>query len=52
MTEEIRALPQDVMSEKAVLGSVFIAPDKLLTAAELVQPSDFYYPANQTIFKA
>ena len=52
MTEEIRALPQDVMSEKAVLGSVFIAPNKLLTAAELVQPSDFYYPANQTIFKA
>lgn len=52
MTEEIRALPQDIMSEKAVLGSVFIAPDKLLTAAELVQPSDFYYPANQTIFKA
>ena len=52
MTEEIRALPQDVMSEKAVLGSVFIAPDKLLTAAELVQPIDFYYPANQTIFKA
>lgn len=52
MTEEIRALPQDVMSEKAVLGSVFIAPDKLLTAAELVQPSDFYYPANQTLFKA
>lgn len=52
MTEEIRALPQDVMSEKAVLGSVFIAPDKLLIAAELVQPSDFYYPANQTIFKA
>lgn len=52
MTEEIRALPQDVMSEKAVLGSVFIAPDKLLTAAELVQPNDFYYPANQTIFKA
>lgn len=52
MAEEIRALPQDVMSEKAVLGSVFIAPDKLLTAAELVQPSDFYYPANQTIFKA
>lgn len=52
MTEEIRALPQDVMSEKAVLGSAFIAPDKLLTAAELVQPSDFYYPANQTIFKA
>lgn len=52
MTEEIRALPQDVMSEKAVLGSVFIAPDKLLTAAELIQPSDFYYPANQTIFKA
>lgn len=52
MTEEIRALPQDVMSEKAVLGSVFIAPDKLLTASELVQPSDFYYPANQTIFKA
>lgn len=52
MAEEIRALPQDVMSEKAVLGSVFIAPDKLLIAAELVQPSDFYYPANQTIFKA
>ena len=52
MTEEIGALPQDVMSEKAVLGSVFIAPDKLLIAAELVQPSDFYYPANQTIFKA
>lgn len=52
MTEEIRVLPQDVMSEKAVLGSVFIAPEKLLTAAELIQPSDFYYPANQTIFKA
>lgn len=35
-----------------MLGSVFIAPDKLLTAAKLVQPSDFYYLANQTIFKA
>lgn len=52
MTEVSRLIPQDIPSEKAVLGSVFIAPDKLLTAAELVQPSDFYYPANQTIFKA
>ena len=52
MTEVSRLIPQDIPSEKAVLGSVFIAPDKLLTAAELVKPSDFYYPANQTIFKA
>lgn len=52
MTEVSRLIPQDIPSEKAVLGSVFIAPDKLLTAAELVQPSDFYYPANRTIFKA
>lgn len=52
MTEVSRLIPQDIPSEKAVLGSVFIAPDKLLTAAELVQPSDFYFPANQTIFKA
>lgn len=52
MTEVSRLIPQDIPSEKAVLGSVFIAPDKLLTAAELIQPSDFYYPANQTIFKA
>ena len=52
MTEVSRLIPQDIPSEKAVLGSVFIAPDKLLPAAELVQPSDFYFPANQTIFKA
>lgn len=54
MTEfqEMRVIPQDVLAEQSVLGSIFIAPDKLISVREFVEDKDFYKPAHRIIFKA
>lgn len=49
--DNVRISPRDIPSEQAVLGSVFISPEKIVTASEYVSPDDFYKPAHQIIFK-
>lgn len=54
MTEfqEMRVQPQDLLAEQSVLGSLFIAPDKLIGVREFINPEDFYKPAHRIIFQA
>ncbi|USS88135.1 replicative DNA helicase [Fructilactobacillus hinvesii] len=44
--------PHSIEAEKAVLGSLFLAPTTLPDAMELLQPDDFYKRAHQLIFQA
>lgn len=50
--QEMRVQPQDVLAEQSVLGSIFIAPDKLISVREFINPEDFYKHAHRVIFKA
>lgn len=49
---ELRVLPQDVLAEQAVLGSLFISPDKLITIREFIEADDFYKYSHKVIFQA
>lgn len=49
--DEFRLLPHDIQAEQAVLGSIFIAPDKMIEVAEHVTAKDFYRPAHQVLFQ-
>ena len=49
---ELRVQPQDLLAEQSVLGSIFIAPDKLITVREFISPEDFYKYSHKVIFKA
>lgn len=51
-SQELRLPPKDELAEAAVLGAVFISPDKLIDIREFVEPEDFYKYANRVIFKA
>ncbi|MGT2750092.1 replicative DNA helicase [Streptococcus orisasini] len=51
-TPELRVQPQDLVAEQSVLGSIFIAPDKLIEVREYIEPEDFYKYAHRVIFKA
>ena len=50
--DEIKVLPHDLASEQAVLGSIFINPDKMVEVTEHLKPDDFYRPAHKILFKA
>jgi replicative DNA helicase len=50
--DEIKVLPHDLVSEQAVLGSIFINPDKMIEVTELLKPDDFYRPAHKILFQA
>ena len=50
--DEIKVLPHDLVSEQAVLGSIFINPDKMIEVTELLKPEDFYRPAHKILFQA
>lgn len=50
--DEIKVLPHDLASEQAVLGSIFINPDKMIEVTEHLKPEDFYKPAHKILFKA
>lgn len=50
--DEIKILPHDLASEQAVLGSIFINPDKMIEVTEHLKPEDFYKPAHKILFKA
>ncbi|HFH8522591.1 TPA: replicative DNA helicase [Streptococcus agalactiae] len=49
---ELRVQPQDLLAEQAVLGSIFISPEKLIMVREFISPDDFYKYSHKVIFTA
>ncbi|WP_027108151.1 replicative DNA helicase [Lacticigenium naphthae] len=47
-----RIPPQNIEAEQAVLGSVFLNPDALISAMEFIESRDFYRRAHQLIFQS
>lgn len=47
-----RMPPQDIQAEQAVLGSIFLAPDELINAMEVLSAKDFYQRRHQLIYQA
>lgn len=45
-------IPHDSDAEKAVLGAVFLNPEAINDASDIVQPDDFYERANRLVFQA
>ncbi|MCU9613465.1 replicative DNA helicase [Caldibacillus lycopersici] len=45
-----RTPPQSVEAEQAVLGAIFLEPQSLTVASEILIPEDFYRSAHQKIF--
>ena len=45
-----RTPPQNIEAEQAVLGAIFLEPDSLLVASEILAPEDFYRVSHQKIF--
>jgi replicative DNA helicase len=53
VSEELnRAAPSDIDAEKAVLGAVFLKPETLALASEIIDEHDFYLERHQLIFRA
>lgn len=52
MSEEefTRTPPQDLEAERAVLGSMLLAPGAIVDVVEIVTGADFYRPAHATVF--
>ena len=44
--------PHDIDAEEAVLGSMLVDKDAVLTVLELLKPEDFYKPENEEIYAA
>ena len=44
-------LPHSPEAERAVLGGLLLTPKKLYETAELIQPSDFYFDHNASVFR-
>ncbi|CCQ96457.1 replicative DNA helicase [[Clostridium] ultunense Esp] len=47
-----RTPPHQVEAEQAVLGSIFLEPEALITASGLLNPTDFYLAQHQKIYEA
>ncbi|MBE1556502.1 replicative DNA helicase [Sporosarcina limicola] len=45
-----RVPPHNNEAEQSVIGAIFLEPQALITAAELLMPEDFYRTAHQKIF--
>lgn len=45
-----RTLPHNIEAEQAVLGAIFLVPDMIVTATEILEPEDFYRVSHQRIF--
>ena len=45
-------IPHDSEAEKAVLGAVFLDPEAIIDASDVLQPDDFYEHANRLVFQA
>ena len=48
----IKAPPQDLAAEQAVLGAIFLDSDRLIEVKEFLSTDDFYKNAHQIIFRA
>ncbi|AYC28399.1 replicative DNA helicase [Paenisporosarcina cavernae] len=46
-----RVPPHNQEAEQSVIGAIFLEPQALITAAEILQPDDFYRVAHQRIFQ-
>ncbi len=47
-----RTPPHNIEAEQAVIGAIFLEPDALPAASELLMPDDFYRASHQRIFEA
>ncbi|MBO8155654.1 MAG: replicative DNA helicase [Bacillaceae bacterium] len=47
-----RTPPHNIEAEQAVLGAVFLEPEAIVTASEVLLPEDFYRASHQRIFEA
>ena len=45
-------IPHDSEAEKAVLGAVFLDPEAIIDASDVLHPDDFYEHANRIVFQA
>ncbi|GAJ97214.1 MULTISPECIES: replicative DNA helicase [Geomicrobium] len=50
--QEDRLPPQNIEAEQAVLGSIFLQEESLVSATERLRPEDFYRASHQRIFSA
>ncbi|MDG5473892.1 replicative DNA helicase [Jeotgalibacillus sp. ET6] len=46
-----RIPPQNIEAEQAVIGAIFLEPQVLISAAEILMPEDFYRSSHQKIFE-
>ena len=46
-----RTPPHNIDAEQAVLGAIFLVPDTIVTATEILEPEDFYRVSHQRIFE-
>lgn len=44
--------PQNLEAEQSVLGSMLLAPDAIMRAAEMLEETDFYRDAHRVVFRA
>lgn len=51
MAENTNILPHDLLAEQAVIGSIFIDPEKILIASEYLTPDSFYKLSHSIVFK-
>lgn len=43
--------PQNIEAEQAVIGAIFLEPDSLTTASEILIPEDFYRGSHQRVYR-
>ncbi len=48
----IKAPPQDLAAEQAVIGAIFLDADRLVEVKEFITAKDFYKTSHQIIFRA
>lgn len=46
-----RVMPHNQEAEQSVIGAIFLDPQALVTASELLVPEDFYHSAHKIIFE-
>ena len=47
----LRLPPQDIETEKAVLGALMVDPNAIIKVADFLAASDFYKPTHQKIYE-
>ncbi|UOQ49594.1 replicative DNA helicase [Gracilibacillus caseinilyticus] len=47
-----RTPPHNIEAEQAVIGAIFLDPDAISSASEILMPEDFYRASHQLIFRA